>query len=112
MIDNVDISAQVYTDEYSGYKSLTKRGYKHGTIPHWEKVYVMGDISTNTIEGFWGNFKTGTRGAYKHMAPKYLQLYVNEYAFRYNRRNSDVHMFNHFMAQVKQLDWWVPYAQR
>ena len=30
--------------------------------------YVEGDIHTNTIEGFFGNLKTGMRGTYKHVS--------------------------------------------
>lgn len=26
------------------------------------------------------------RGAYKHVSPRYLQSYLDEYAFRYNHR--------------------------
>ncbi len=28
-------------------------GYVRHRIQHTQKVYVMGDIHTNTIEGFW-----------------------------------------------------------
>ncbi|HEY59598.1 MAG TPA: transposase [Anaerolineae bacterium] len=33
-------------------------GYKHDTVPHADKVYVLGNAHTNTIEGFWYNCKT------------------------------------------------------
>ena len=48
--------------------------------------YVKGDIYTNTIEGFFGNLKTGMRGAYKKVSSKWLQSYVDEYAWRHNHR--------------------------
>ena len=47
-----------------------------------------GPTHTNTIEGFFGNLKTGMRGAYKHVSPLYLQSYLNEYTWRYNHRRS------------------------
>ncbi|MBS1723156.1 MAG: IS1595 family transposase [Armatimonadetes bacterium] len=110
--ENVERGSTVYTDEHGSYRTLPNHGYRHSDIPHDLDIFVLGDLHTNTIEGFWGNFKTGTRGAYKHIKPCYLQMYVNEYSFRYNRRRSNVHMFHHFMAQTRQLDWWVPYSAR
>ncbi len=45
----------VFTDEYSVYDRLAtpENGYQHRRIKHAEKVYVMGDVHTQTIEGFW-----------------------------------------------------------
>ncbi|HET9677099.1 MAG TPA: transposase [Solirubrobacterales bacterium] len=48
--------------------------------------YVEGDIYTNTIEGFFGNLKTGMRGTYKFVSRKWLQSYLDEYAWRHNNR--------------------------
>jgi transposase-like protein len=42
----------VYTDEWRSYNNLGKMGYKHSRVHHKEKVYVSGDVHTNTIEGF------------------------------------------------------------
>ena len=33
--------------------SRMREGYEHRRINHSAKVYVMGDVHTNTIEGFW-----------------------------------------------------------
>jgi hypothetical protein len=33
------------------------------------------------------------RGAYKKVSPAYLQSYLDEYAWRYNQRNSGRSMF-------------------
>ncbi|MBX3114441.1 MAG: IS1595 family transposase [Fimbriimonadaceae bacterium] len=109
---NVEPGTVVYTDEYPAYKALPTHGYDHYSIPHWRKIYVDGAVHTNTIEGFWSLFKGGLKGVYKHCGREYLQTYVNEYAFRYNRRGSEVPMFHHFMAQTSQLSWWTPYQER
>jgi transposase len=50
---------------------------------------VRGDVHTNTIEGFFGNLKTGMRGAYKAISHIWLQSYLDEYAWRYNERHRD-----------------------
>ena len=75
-------------------------GYQHHRIYHSAKVYVMGRVHTNTIEGFWGLVKNGIRGVYHQVSAKYLQNYLNEYAFRYNHRNDERPMFLSLLNQV------------
>src|SRR5919199_3868980 len=77
----------IYTDELQSYQHLGKRGYVHRRIPHAQKVYDMGTVHTNTIEGFYGLLKSGIRGTYHAVSRKWLQGYLNEFAWRYNRRD-------------------------
>ena len=94
----------VYTDQYPIYDELRymQKGYKHRRINHAEKVYVMGDIHTNTIEGFWSLLKRGIGGVYHSVSEKYLQSYCDEYSFRYNRRNEGQPMFTSLLEQVSE----------
>ena len=94
----------VYSDEYVTYDHLaeTPHGYDHRRIQHAEKVYVMGDIHTNTIEGFWSLLKRGIGGVYHSVSRKYLQSYLDEYSFRYNRRFSNEPMFVSLLEQVAE----------
>ena len=64
----------------------------------------MGDVHTNTIEGFWSLVKTGIRGVYHSVGRHYLQTYLNEYSFRYNRRFDEQPMFWSFLQQVEKRD--------
>ncbi|PYQ70825.1 MAG: IS1595 family transposase, partial [Acidobacteria bacterium] len=77
----------VYTDEYRSYDRLSWKGYVHHRIRHAERVYVSGDVHTNTIEGFWSLVKRGIGGVYHSVSRKHLQGYLNEYAWRYNMRH-------------------------
>jgi len=99
--DNVEKGTQVYSDEFNVYKALPAMGYAHDSVPHAEKVYVMGDVHTNTIEGFWSQCKNGIRGVYHAVSAKYLQHYLDEYAFRYNHRDDVTPMFITFLSRVK-----------
>jgi hypothetical protein len=54
---------------------------------------VDGDIRANSIEGFWSLVKRGIGGVYHAVSEKYLQTYLNECAFRYNRRALKTPMF-------------------
>jgi hypothetical protein len=55
-------------------------------IRHTEKVYVSGEVHTQTIEGFFSNLKRGINGNYHSVSSKWLQGYLNEYVWRYNHR--------------------------
>ncbi|MGO9339884.1 MAG: IS1595 family transposase [Terracidiphilus sp.] len=97
-------SSIVYTDEWRGYNGLGEvNGYEHHRINHSEKVYVMGNIHTNTIEGFWSLVKRGIGGVYHSVSKKYLQTYLDEYSFRYNRRNSGQPMFTSLLERTAEL---------
>lgn len=69
-------------------------------INHSAGSYVDGEIHTNTIEGFFGNMKTGMRGAYKKVSRKWLQSYVDEYAWRYNARRESGGPFEQLLARA------------
>jgi len=62
----------------------------------------MGDVHTNTIEGFWSLVKRGISGVYHSVGSHYLQTYLNEYSFRYNRRFDTQPMFTSFLKQVRK----------
>lgn len=95
----------VFTDEfrsYNGLGSIEGKDYLHFRINHESKVYVMGEIHTNTIEGFWSLVKRGIGGVYHSVSQKYLQTYLDEYSFRYNRRASGNLIFPVMLARVSE----------
>lgn len=96
----VEKGSNIHTDEYPSYNDLTNMGYNHSRILHQMKLYVMGNVHTQTIEGFWALVKTGIIGVYHGCSKKYLQSYINEYAFRYNHRNDETPMFKTFLNRV------------
>jgi transposase len=90
----------VYTDEMGAYEPLAETGYQHKRINHMEKVYVSGDVHTNTIEGFWSLVKRGIGGVYHAVSAKHLQGYLNEYAWRYNHRNDERAQFETLLLRA------------
>src|SRR5215211_1836794 len=100
---NVNPASIVFTDDWQAYKPLKYDGFLgHRIINHSHGIYVEGDIHTNTIEGFFGNLKTGMRGAYKKVSPRWLPSYLDEYAFRYNERHSPEAMFDTLINRAAQ----------
>lgn len=100
MAHSVASGANLYTDEFPSYDTMSRLGYKHMRIEHQAKVYATGGIHTNSIEGFWSLVKRGISGVYHSVGTPYLQSYINEYAFRYNHRQDETPMFKTFLNQV------------
>ncbi len=93
----------IYTDDYRIYNPLKASGYEHKRIAHSQKIYVMGRIHTNTIEGFWSLLKRSISGVYHSVSAKHLQDYVNEFAYRYNHRADQTPMYSLVSAQVRKV---------
>jgi transposase-like protein len=90
----------IYTDEYQGYASIGNKGYRHRRIRHIAKVYVEGDVHTQTIDGFFGLLKNGIKATHHGVSAKWLQGYCNEYAWRWNRRDNGRSMFLDLIAEA------------
>lgn len=80
----------VYTDEAGVYKKLNQKGYIHDTVKHSLYEYVRIDVYTNTIEGFWSLLKRGFHGTYHSVSKQHLNLYVQEFVYRYNHRQEPI----------------------
>lgn len=98
--EQINPNAILYTDDWVAYKPLSREFADHRIINHSAGSYVEGDIYTNTIEGFFGNMKTGMRGAYKKVSRRWLQSYVDEYAWRYNARHERGSLFDQLLARA------------
>jgi transposase-like protein len=90
--------ARVITDEFVSYGKLGNR-FVHQTINHSVKIYVSGDIHTNTIENFWSILKRGLYGVYHSVSTKHLDRYLHEFATRFNERKiSEQAKFEKFLT--------------
>lgn len=101
IIRTVKEGTKLYTDEYASYKSL-QRVYDHSFVKHSRKQYVKGNVHTNTIESFWAILKRGIFGIYHFTSKKHLQLYVDEFVFRYNSRHTtEAIRFNSLLGNLE-----------
>ena len=50
---------------------------------------MVGDASTNRVEGFWSQLKRMILGIYHFVSATHLQRYVDEAVFRYNTREQN-----------------------
>jgi len=79
----------LFTDDFKSYrgaaKELRKEG-RHKTIRHKLRIYVKGDIHTNTVESAFSLLKRGVIGTWHRISAKHLAAYLQEMEFRFNRR--------------------------
>lgn len=88
--ENISSDVEVLvTDELNSYPTAIKNTEfqnKHKTIKHRAKIYVDGDIHTNTVESAFSLLKRGIVGSWHMVSAKHLQAYLGEMEFRFNRR--------------------------
>lgn len=86
--ENIAKESHLHTDESYLYFSANELVSKHETVTHTAGEYVRGDVTTNTVEGYFSIFKRGMKGIYQHCSEKHLHRYLSEYDFRYNNRSA------------------------
>lgn len=84
--ENIAQEAHLMTDEASYYTLVGREFAGHGVVRHKDGEYGRGEVTTNTIEGFFSIFKRGMKGIYQHCGKKHLHRYAAEFEFRYNHR--------------------------
>lgn len=89
---HVSPEAHLNTDESPLYKKPGKRFASHATVNHSAEEYAYYDyrsgrtVTTNTVEGFFGNSKRSIDGTHHQVSPRHLHLYAAELDFKYNTR--------------------------
>lgn len=86
VVENIAKEATMHTDESRLYTGAEAHVATHETIHHASGEYVRGQVTTNSIEGFFSIFKKGMGGVYQHCDEKNLHRYLSEFDFRYNTR--------------------------
>jgi len=90
----VDPRGTMLTTDASPLYRGFNRFVAHRSINHSEAYSerdmffpLYGATHTNTIDGFWATVKRAIYGQFHHVSRKYLPLYLDEIAYRYNRRS-------------------------
>jgi transposase-like protein len=84
--ENVLRETRLHTDESRLYTKVGMNFKAHETVTHRAKEYARGDVTTNSVEGYFSIFKRGMKGVYQHCGEKHLHRYLAEYDFRFNHR--------------------------
>lgn len=77
--------ATIITEDWSGYATLEKQGYLHSAVAERGDMQVA-ETFLPIIHLVFSNLKTWLRGIHHGVSPQYLQAYLDEFTFRFNRR--------------------------
>jgi transposase-like protein len=88
---NITPGSQINTDGWYGYWGLESYGYIHN--PKVQGAAQNAGKILPWVHRVAGNLKTWLRGTHHGVDPEYLQGYLDEFTFRYNRRRYREHAF-------------------
>jgi transposase-like protein len=88
VMDNIHHESRLHTDESRLYHGAGMHFGAHETVNHSRYEYARGDVTTNSVEGYFGIFKRGMKGVYQHCSEKHLHRYLAEFDFRFNHREA------------------------
>jgi len=92
---NVEPGTTIITDGWQGYAPLSGMGYRH-------KAKTQGDPRnsdiTPRIHRAFGNLKTWLRGTHHGVSKKHMQVYLDEFVFRFNRRRKPMAAFQSLLG--------------
>ena len=95
--ETAECGAEIHHDEFKSYLWLEGSEFAHRSVNH-SKTYVTAEgTTTNGVENVWSLFKRGIVGVFHKVSDKYLQLYLDEFAFRFNNRD-DYNMMDRVLA--------------
>ena len=89
---HVSPEAHLNTDESPLYSKAVERVASHATVNHSQEEYAYYDyrsgrtVTTNTVEGYFGNSKRSIDGTHHQVSRQHLHLYAAELDFKYNTR--------------------------
>jgi len=88
LAEYVDTDATLHTDDWKGYKVIARRFKKHETVNHTAGEYARDDVHVNSCESYFALLKRGVHGTFHHVGKQHLQRYCDEFAFRWNHRET------------------------
>lgn len=87
--DVVESGAVVHTDGWKGYNRLSKLGYDHRPLSQAQHDEMLLARAHRVIS----NLKTWLQGTYHGVSREQLPVYLDEFAFRHNRRGGPMAAF-------------------
>jgi transposase-like protein len=88
----VGAGAMVHTDGWSGYVDLGKLGFDHRAVPQRWRTDERQVILPRAHRAL-ANLKTWLQGTHRGASAKHLQVYLDEFVFRHNRRQTPMAAF-------------------
>lgn len=107
ILKHIKPGSTICTDQHGAYYDLKLDGYKHKVVNHSRRQYVDKADKTNhtcNIDSYWSRLKRSFLSTHGFVSPKYMQYYVNEFAFRHNRRDDKAKIFTDILDRLTSTD--------
>ena len=103
--DNVLEGATVRTDAWQGFKRLGRLSYDHQLTSLRAEGMVGRDAALALPRAHLviSNFKTWLRGTYRGVSDHQMQVYLDEFVFRFNRRRTPMAAFQTLLGIGSRL---------
>jgi transposase-like protein len=105
VVTNISRESRLHTDESGIYTKTGREFAAHETVIHSRGEYARGDVTTNSVEGYFSVFKRGMKGVYQHCGEAHLHRYLAEFDFRFNNRSAlgveDTERADRALAQIE-----------
>jgi len=99
LYQSVEKGSHIRTDGWRGYSKTALADYKH-------EVRIVGEGKAHQlaphIHRVFSNLKTWLHGTHHGVQPKYLQYYLDEFVFRFNRRRTPMAAFRTLLGIAAQ----------
>jgi ISXO2 transposase-like protein len=87
----VDGDAVVHTEGWQGYRHLKLLGYEHRRSS--QRQAPTGEWLLPRVHRSISNLKAWLHGTHRHVGREHLQVYLDEFVFRHNRRRTPMAAF-------------------
>lgn len=94
---------QIVTDGHATYTNIIPSIVpvsQHKVVEHKKELEEFGELSAKTVEGAFSLFKRGVIGSYHHLSQDHLDSYLQEFCWRFNRRNMQPMMFGTMLREL------------
>jgi ISXO2-like transposase domain len=98
----------IHTDDFSGYNGLAALGYDHR--PRSQRAAPPGEQLLPRAHRAVSNLKAWLHGTHRGVGNPHLQVYLDEYVFRHNRRRTAMAAFQTLLG-LSSLHKPTTYAQ-
>lgn len=102
--DNVASGATVHTDAWKGYRPLSRLGYDHQPRSQRAARAAGEDIDEilPRVHRAISNLKSWLQGTHRGVSSEHLQVYLDEFCFRFNRRRTPMAAFQTLLGLQSQ----------
>lgn len=99
VVDNIEFGSLIITDKYKGYNRILETGNQHETVP-----FDLNDNQYHYLHVVISNLKSFVLGTYHGLGSEYLQSYLDEFCYRFNRRKLHESLFDRLLKLTLKND--------